>query len=422
MPEKLYPQLNSLLASAVQQSPRMLSRALDLEMAENTRLVARSNLLPAVTSSFAYYKASDDRADLPERQRVTKIAYNVTISQPVFFWGERRNAARIGEIQQKITQGQVREAYRLLAQEIRLGYLRLIQQKLAVQRTSFGRDFTAKQLVQEEDRLAKKVISEVEIAAARLAAEQAQIAADRAVYEFEIAKRSFARLAGIAEITDASIPDMIPALTYTPALYDRLLAGFLGQKELPSTEAFVLRKQLEIESLNYKIHKTRLRPKLSAIIATNQDEQSYTANVAQKYRVNSIYAGGSVYWPIFDGFASSAIVRNSLARRRQLEIDYRQLTERLGQDAQNQVKIINFSARNMAIYDRYLNSSETSLASMREQNRLGVRSEAEVTMAQISLYDSQINAINSRIDYFTRVAEFLGTITEDPVLANLPGK
>ena len=422
LPENALPGLDGILKAAVQQSPRMLNRALELEIAENNRLMARSNILPSLSSSFSYYKASDDRADLPERQDVTKVAYNVTLSQPIFHWGERRNNVRMGVIQQKIAQGQYRDGYRLLVQELRNNYMRLIGQKIGLKRARYNQEFTAKQLRQEEERLQKKVISEVEIAAARLTAEQAQIASDRADFDYQNAKLSFARLAGMGTIADEAIPDAIPATAYVPEPFDRLLAGFLNQKDLPTVDAFVLRQQLQIESLNYANQKTRLRPKFSAILATNQDEQSYTANVALKYKVNSIYAGVSVYWTIFDGFAARSATRNSLARRRQMDNDYQQLTERLAQDAQNQVKLIGFSARNMSIYDRFLNRNESNLTSMQEQFRLGVRSEADVSMAQIHLYDSQINAINARNDYFMRIGDFLGTIMEDPALFNLPAK
>lgn len=422
VPEGLYPTLDEILRKAVLQSPRMISRSLELEIAEENRITARSGLLPSVGSSFSYFEASDDRADLPDRQRVTKVAYNVTISQPVFHWGERRNNARIGVIQKTIAEGQYREGYRLLAQELRSLYLRLVIQKVTAKRAAFYRDVTAKLLKQDEERAAKGAISEVEISSSRLSAEQAQIAAERSEFEYQGLKVSFARLAGMSAIGDEAIPDMIPHLSYSQEAYTKLLAGFLSQKEPPSPEAFALRHQLEVEKLNYANLRTRLRPKLSAIIATNQDDQSYTANVGLKYRVNSIYGGLSAYWTIFDGFASQASARASFARRRQMENDYRQLTDRLAQDAQNGQKVIDFAARNMSIYDRALNKSETNLSSMQEQAQRGARSEIEVAMAQVGLYDAQINSLNTRMDFLMRSAEFLGVIVEDPILANLSAK
>jgi hypothetical protein len=43
-------------------------------------------------------------------------------------------------------------------------------------------------------------------------------------------------------------------------------------------------------------------------------------------------------------------------------------------------------------------------------------------MAQLGLYEAQVNALLARIDFFTRIGEFLGTVVEDPILENLPAK
>ena len=65
LPERFLPGLEQLLRAAVQQSPQMLNRALDLEIAENNRIAARANLLPNVGGWANYYEAKDARADLP---------------------------------------------------------------------------------------------------------------------------------------------------------------------------------------------------------------------------------------------------------------------------------------------------------------------------------------------------------------------
>ena len=91
LPEKVFPGLDAILRSAVQQSPRMVSRALDLEAAENDRIVARANLLPTLGAGISYYKSSDRYNNIdssgqgtPSSQVLTKTPYSVTLSQPLF--------------------------------------------------------------------------------------------------------------------------------------------------------------------------------------------------------------------------------------------------------------------------------------------------------------------------------------------------
>ncbi|MBL9218596.1 MAG: TolC family protein [Opitutaceae bacterium] len=420
LPEELYPQLQTILATAVQQSPRMLNRALDLEIAEAGRIQARSNLLPTVGGYANYYEARDTRADLPGRLNVTKIAYNFSINQPLFFWGERSNYAKIGQIQESIARGQYRDGYRLLAQTLRGDYLRLVIQKLVVQRAAFYLEHTRKQLAQEEERLAKKVISEYQISVFRLAAEQAQISSERAQFDLEMAKASFARLSGSPLLATEAIPDAIPVATYHAEAVGLLLADYLGQRELPTIEAVTMRKQMETERLSYNSIKTRLRPKFSLVAGLSQDEQSYTINAAQKYRVNSQYGGFSVNWAIFDSFAAQSAVRVALARRRQMDNDYKDMTERLLQTAQIQAKQLDFSARTMALSDRALVASENNLAAKQDEFKRGLMSEADVSLAQVALYDARLNAFNGRADFLARNGEFLATLAQDPVTANLP--
>lgn len=417
--ENVLPKLEPVLTGAVQQSPSMLNRALDLEIAENNRIQSRAGLLPNLGGYASYMKSRDTRADLAGRLEVTKVAYNFSINQPIYHWGERSNLLKISEIQASITKGLYQEGYRALAQTLRNDYMRLIVLKLTVQRGAAYAGFTKRQMAKEEIRLAQKVISEVQIFPVRLAAEQAQLIYERAQFDLEMAKLSFSRLSGLPPLSDDEIPDSIPVLGYDAGAYDRLLAGFLSQKELPAVEAVTMRKQLESGSLGLANQKTRLRPKFNFVVGISQDQQSYTINVAQKYRVNSVFAGISANWTIFDGLAAQAAVRNDLARLRQMRTDYKVLNERLAQQAQTNLRLINFSARNMSISDRALLSGESNLKTKQEEFGRGVSSEDDVNLARITLYDAQINAGNGRSDFLNRVGDFLGTIMADPVLENV---
>jgi len=431
LPEQVFPQLDGILKKAVQQSPRMLSRALDLEVAENNRIAARAGMLPSISASYSYYKSKDKLSYLYPGSvpanitsySPTKTPYSASLSQPLYHWGALRNTARIGEIQQNIAQGQYRTAYRLLAQTLRGEYLRLILLKLTAKRASFYQDTSANELKQQEERLTKKVISDAEIFGVRINAERAQIAAERADFDLQNARNAFARLAGLGTtFTDNDIPDSIPEAAYGPNGLNQLLAGFLTQKDPVSAEATALRQQLEVENFTYEINRKRLWPKANFSMGISQSEEANYYGTGAKYLVASQYAGVSINWTIFDGFAAGASVRNSLARRRQLENDYRQLTEELGQTAQTQVKLVGFSARSMSITDRLLVSGEGNVRAKNEEFGRGVRSEAEVSQAKLSLYDAQINAYSARRDYLLSVGDFLGTVMEDPVLANLAGK
>ncbi len=420
MPERAMPGLVPILQQAMQQSPRMLNRALDLEIAENNRIESRAGLLPSVGGNYRQVQSRDDRADLNSPVTVSKIYYDFSLTQPVFYWGERRNNFRAGEISKQIAVGNYREAYRQLAQELRQKYGSLIVQKSQVARARRYMAYAEQQVKIAEERLAKKVISELEAFPVRLSAEQGQINLERTEFEFESAKRSFARLAGLPSLTDDQIPDEVPVVAYNTAAFDKLLAAFLSAKELPNVEVVTARYRVQSEDLAYQNQKTRLRPKLNLVLGTNQDEQSYSINGSQKYRVTSNYAGFSVNWTIFDGFMAQAGKRSALARRRQAENELNEVTDRVAQQAQAQVRYVNFAARSMAISDRALTSAEGALKGRQAEFKRGVASESDVSLAELALFDARYYAYSNRLDYLAKVGEFLGTLSQDPVVAALP--
>lgn len=425
-PEQSMPHLDGILKQAVAQSPTMISRAIDLELAEQDRITARAGLLPSFVGGASYYKARDEREDLKQLGmgplNVTKIYYNFAISQPLYHWGDRMNYARMGEIRQSITQGNFQEAYRKLAQEVRNQYFRLILDKVRLERSRFYADFAANQLKQGEVRLQKKVVSEAQMFTIRMEAERSQIAAERGAFDFENDKTTFSRLTGLPPLRDDEIPNTIPPVTVQDQAIQQSLSEFLAQKDLPSAEADSYRKLMKIEDVTLAITKTRLRPKFGVSIGISQDEQSYTLNTAQKYAVQSLFGGVSMSWSIFDGFSANAALRTQLAKIRQMRNEYRGLTERLAQQAQSQARLIGFAGRMLSITERYLVSGEGNLQSKKAEFSRGVISEDDLSGAQIGLYDSQIAALGARADYYNQVCEFLGTVVEDPVLRNLGNK
>lgn len=414
LPERSLPGLENILRHAAAQSPRMINRTLELEIAENNRLQARAGILPHVSAYYRHYETQDERADVSGQLDASKIYYDLSITQPLFHWGERRNNARIGELHKAIAEGNHREAYRGLAQELRQRYLSLAVSRQYVLRARHSLQLARTAAALAEQRLAKREISEVEAFPIRLAVEQGQIALERSEFDFEMARQSFARLAGLPRLDEASVPDDIPAVAAATPAVDSLLAAYLSQSEPGSTEAVNQRTQLQIEELNYQNQKTRLRPKISLAGGINQDETSYTLNTAQKYRVTSAYAGFTVSWTLFDGFAAQAGTRNALARRRQAENDYAETVHRLGQQAQTQARQLNFAARQMAITERAFTSAEGHLRSKRDEFQRGLISEADLGAVELSLIDARIAAFNARIDYFTRIGDFLGTLARDP--------
>ena len=421
LPETYFPALKGILSAAVSQSPRMVARNAENASAEGNRVVMRSGQLPAVNGYGQYYPWDRQvRADLPEPTTSNKLTYNLTLSQPIYHWGALQNNTRIGELQLKMTQGQTAEGYRLLVQEIRAQYLQLVIKKASLAKARFSQHMAEENFTVSQTKFEKKVISEADMFIPRVTQDQTRLSTDRANEDFETSKSVFAKLTGSAVLTDDQIPDEIPDASNLAPVFEPLLATYTSQKAPHSYNLDYLGNQIEVEKLTYENVNTRLRPQLNFLAGTSQDQQSYTTNIAAKYKVTDYFAGVQIVWPVFDGFATSGAKASSMARRRQLEQSYKDLSANLADQARSQLKQLNFSRRGMEIANRLLDSSAGALRQKQGDLSRGTASETDVNAYQLSFQDAQINAFVARSDYLMKTGDFLSTLLEDPALANLP--
>lgn len=419
LPEQLFPDLKRIIESAVQQSPRMLSLSLTQEVAAAELIQARSGLYPSVGGYMTASLTRDDREGIEDTLSTEKLYYNFSVTQPLFHWGERRNTARIGEINKRIADRNYGEAYRLLVQEIRTAYLQLIILKGRVAEARFNQGQAEDVLRVTEERLAQRVISESEAFQPRIAVEQSRLYADRTIDSFEELKRRFSAMTGLPAPADSSIPDEIPPVAVATAQIDGLISNFVSRPEPMTIEALTLRDQIQSAELSYANQRTRLLPKFSLVAGLSQDEQSYTIDPSLKYGLRSLYAGVSASWTIFDGFATRAAKRSALARLRQAELSLKRYGETINSDVQRNARQLSFSARQMAIQERLFDSNRNYLNFLKEQRGRGLSSDADVTQAQVRYTSGFLAALEARADYLLKSSEFVGLVSEDPNLANL---
>ncbi|MEO6875927.1 MAG: TolC family protein, partial [Opitutaceae bacterium] len=378
LPENYFPALKEILRTAVKQSPRMVARNADSAAAEGNRIVLRAGQLPSL-GGFAQYYPWDwqDRSDISKTTTVTRLNYNLTFTQPIYHWKALQNNTRIGELQLKMAQGQTAEGYRMLVQEIRSQYLALVIKKAALGRTHLARQMADDNFTVSQNKLEKKVISEADMFKPTLSRDQAILTEERMADDFASTKLVFAKLCGMPVLSDDDIHNEIPDVSAPAPALEPILTAFTSQKDPDTYSLRSLSNQIEVEKLTYANINTRLRPMLNLAAGTSQDQQSYTSNIAQKYAVTDYFVGLQVSWSIFDGFATSGAKASSLARRRQLELNYQTLSADLTDQARNQLKQVGFTRRAMELSNRMLTSSTGALRDKKADAARGLASETD---------------------------------------------
>jgi len=420
LPEDYFPQLRAILDDAFRESPRMLLARLDLEVADGELSQARAGLYPAVRTTSRLLGTSDIRRDQPGSTLATKTYYDVSLSQPIFYWGEKRNNARIGKIRASIAERNYAEGYRMLAREIRQGYLSLISLNSQLIGARFGREQAGAALRAAEERAKAGLITESELFGPQIALERAELAEASAESAFAAAREQFEFLTGAAAPIETELPNELPKIGRDSKFHDELLAEFLREPE-PSTPALeTLRQQVDVARLTYKNQKVRLRPKFNFVLGVSQDEQSYTINNAQRYGVTSRYVGIQVNWSIFDGWATRGAVRSSLARLHGAEARYAQAQSAASRQARAAARSLALAQRQMQINDRLLASSLNYLHIRQEDYAAGRIPRDVLDQAQAGYYAARASANTARLNTLMAQVELLTKVDRDPLLERLP--
>jgi outer membrane protein TolC len=425
--EALFPELETILHSALKQSPRMIAENLDLMEAEHLKRVSSSGLYPDVGGFVNFFAQNESRLQQDgstENVDLTRVYYAISANQTLYHWGAVRAAAEVGKIRAEIEKNNVLEAYRKLALEIRREYLDLIIEKASLQRAELGLAAIRRDLATKEVAVELGAISRGLVSGARTALARAELARDRSARDFEDSIFVFSRLTGVEGFSAVDIPEEIPKVTLASAAsaqswYD----NYVEQNLFEDDPRFVAnRLQVESEKLNESIIKTNLRPKLNLLVGATQDERSDTVNVGDRYQYTAVYAGVGVNWRIFDGYESRGRRLVAGTRIQRLEMNMEKTAEDLVRDVDRAVSDLGFAQRSLELAEKHLGGVTLSVKRTREDVELGRGSADSIAAAELAELSARIEAFAQRAGYLRAASQLLSSVGADPVVeAAIPG-
>jgi outer membrane protein TolC len=422
LPEEVFPELNGILETALQQSPTMLLKNIELAQAEAAKMTAFSSLLPNIGTSISYNQSEASvSANTSVSSTSSGLFYSASFTQPIFRWGTLLAANDAAKMQLLITQKNYAEAYRVLAYNLRYSYLGLIAKKIAWKNAESAQERAAYNLSVAEAKLGYGTLSQASMLLPRLALEDAKLATDRATEDFANAKRSLQRLAGLAELADDRIPNEIPTLTYDPSIGAGMLASFLSGTWQQTLAVQAAQGWVKVAQLNYKQAKYRLYPMFSfgASIAQS-NSTSASENSVSQVGVLSKYYGLSASWLIFDGRATKAAQISARANQRYYERILENQTNAVMDQARSLEKQVGFSARALRLAETRFAQTESAARLKQDEVKQGLASQYEADNVLALLENSRLTVASQRLDFMARWAEFVSLAAGDPILKNLP--
>lgn len=419
LPEEVLPGLSGILQTALEQSPSMILKNIDVIQHESNRATVRSQLLPSAGVGASYSINGASAASSSDTvSRSSGVYYSASVSQTLFRWGTVRAQVEAAEIELNISRRNYAEAYRTLAVSLRGQYLSLIVKKLALRNTRYNQEVAAAALAVGEDNLRNGRIPESSVIAMRLQFEETTLQMDRAAEELAQSLRVFKRLAGLKEFAESELPDDIPAIAYDSAAAAAMLRGFLSRDWELNPLVVNGRDWVRYAELNYKSAKYRLYPMfgLGASLAQS-NSTSAVGGVVSQASVLSQYAGVSMSWSIFDGFATRAAKINAKANIRLYERQLQTATDQVLDQAVGLERQAGFAYRSMNLAQSRADISASALRAVQEDARSGAASRIAVEAAQAVSNQYQITLQSQRADLLSRWAEFVSVIGRDPVVA-----
>ncbi|HXA81273.1 MAG TPA: TolC family protein [Opitutaceae bacterium] len=424
LPEDFFPGLRSILLSALQQSPQMISHNLDLAAQEANRYEAASAQWPSMGAGTGFgvgQSTNTIRENSLERSKVLpSYSYNFSAGQPLYHWGALRAATDIAHLQIQISEHEYAQAYGQLAITLRSEYLSLIAQKLQLRNAHLSLDQTKAAVALVDDRFKSAEATADDVTNAHLGLDDANLSIDRATENFAHAKRVLLLTAGLSELADEAIPDEIPKPIYSADIAEALLQDFESVGLHDTFQAQIFDDQIKESDLNYKIAKYRLYPHVDLALGLGQADQSQVSgHTVSHNQVLNDSAGVGVSWSLFDGFATRGAKLGALTAKRQAERDRQTYLDQTREQARESERQLEFSARAMAIAERRFQFSEEALQRAKDNFKLHTLSQAGMDQATANFYQAQAAIFATRADFLSSWSGYLSLLNVDPVLNNL---
>ena len=321
LPEDFLPGLRDILHSAMQESPQMISRNIDLAAQEANRYQQAAQQWPSLGGT-AYYTENRSAVSSNTAQSTSSegFFYSLNLNQPIYHWGALQAATDIAHLQIKISERQYADAYRQLAVMLRSEYLALVMQKSQLRNQRFALNQSKAALSRVEERVKHGAAVSNDVTNAQLLVDEASLAVDRLTENFLHAKRLLLLSAGLSDLSDDVVPEEIPKPVYPADTAVTLMQDFTREGVNSTFQAQIYDDEIKKDELSYKIAKYRLYPRLDLQLgASESNETQVIGNTVTQNPVFSNNITVAANWNIFDGLATRGAKLAALASKREDE-------------------------------------------------------------------------------------------------------
>ncbi|MBC2600447.1 TolC family protein [Puniceicoccus vermicola] len=408
LPEDYYPGLRQILEKAGRQAPELVRVGIDREVAQERLRIARSRYYPSLgiggNLGYRYVQRSGEESDGSASGSVS-----VGLNRPLFFWGAVEAGVEQGEIDFENSLLETKEKFQTTVQRLRDQYLELILNEMQLRNLRLRRANLETSLARRESDYRAGRLSEEEYLSYLIELDNSLIEIEELEDERNETLSSFKRISGVQE--DPQIPSGV-----SPINLDALEAEIRGDELDPTwvEETFNIqlnRNTMEKIDLDSTIIKSRQRPNVSFSASVSQAP----VNTATANDVDTIrwFAGLSVSWNVFDGFATQASRRINLLQKRRLESQIRTNIDLLEEERYKMTNDLMAMIRKQRLVERRFDLDSKIYSRVKTQYGQGRVSMNEFRSSQAEFYADEYNLHVARAALLQAIADYLVVINAD---------
>lgn len=417
------PGLRPLIENGLKQAPDMITANINISISEAQRLYnGYGPMLPNVSGNAQYGDYGSSFANNPQAgTRSIGSQYTLAISQPIFHWGALRNQLEIQQIGVLLSEKSFELAYLAFANSVRRQYEALIVTKIALRNSQLLLKMKQKALNVATDQLKEGSIPQTSFDSTKLDLDSTQVKYDSDSQAYDFARHALARVVGLKDIPDDSIPSGIPLPKYSPAASSRLVSDLLQTGARNTIQVQQNKLMVTQAELNYKNARLGLMPNFFAQASVQQQNQNQVQNgsVTQNELLNE-QVSLQANWTIFDGFQTHGRKEEAILRRRLAENQLDQTVDQILDNAQNSQRSVDIGWRELQVTERSLQISYYSNQQQQSELKLGNISQDAADQSQYTYNIAEIVDAQTRNGFLFSWCDFLSAVDADPVMNQIP--
>jgi outer membrane protein TolC len=310
----------------------------------------------------------------------------------------------------------MREAYRLLALEIRSAFLQLTIDRASHRVARFNEDLMRRRLAVIETRVNSGELSPGAGGPQQMLVNEASFATERAGVAFDRNLQAFRKLTGQPDFSAENIPEEIPDIPRIPSAEVTSLNGGFWERRMQDGRYEGLQFRVEQQRLDLQIARVAQRPTVNLVGGYSMDQLTYVNVLGQRTSVQSFYIGVGVNWNIFDGGATRGRIMTSRTRLRQLEDQLSALDEDLRMTSNLAGTDVEFAARSLKLAEDRFGATLAGFNLTQENVERRRASQDDLEEVRNRLNASQLAMFGARAAYLNAIATWLHRIDADPIV------